>query len=324
MTGVTATYYGDPLSVPGYRHRPTLARARYRYPGLDWRYRCLLAVPDPLDGDEATATATALATIQDTVGLPTTPGAFTETVPASWWACRGVAAARAHTDATGVFTLAAELAARAFATGSPATDADGVAAAADPVPGLDAAALAATLDTHRATTAVGRDLERMRQLVDSLDTVDVRGDPPTAALTPRSCPDTPDDGAAVFAAPVFHLDAGDDAVLVDAAAGADAIDTALDRLAPDAGRAPEPATAQSRDIMETYGTPARDAERLTAEDYPAQITAVLEALECAYIPEVATCLDLTDRTCEVALHEMAAAGTVTRTPTGAWTLAPEE
>lgn len=337
MAAATITYFGDPLSVVGYRHAPTLARLRYTYPDLDWQYRCIVTFPTAFDGDRATAIARELAAIQRTNDLPATPSAYEDHVPASWLACQAIVTARSIADTETVFAFARELSHRAFATGVPPTSTDVIADAAATIPDLDATALTDNIDTRTATTAVGRDLEITRRTVETLPDADVYGTPDIQPLEPRSHPDTPSRtdtttpdptttsiDAGVFATPVYRVtdDAETSVLTVDT--DSDTIDAAINRHAPDAGVDRTESTTQGRDAMETYGANPRTAEQLSAEDFPSRIIDILEFLGPAHTPEIAACLDTTTRTCDVELHDLAGTGRVTRTSTGAWALTPEE
>ncbi|QCC47137.1 hypothetical protein [Halobellus limi] len=349
MSDITITLFSDPLSVAAYRNRPVRSRLRYGFSDVDRRYRCLVSIPEPIDGADAES-AERLARFDDTGGMPVESDVTADGVPSSWMACEAIAAGRETGGRGAAFDLARALADRTFAAGDPPSTPEGVRRIAESVPGIDAEAVAAAVGTRRATAAVGRDLERARETVSRLAEVDVRGSPRTVPLRPRSHLDGPlsdgdgagspdgrdsDDGTddadptartedAVFAAPVYRIDGPAGTTVVDGAAGFDVLRDAVRTHDPDLGDAGASTETQSRNVMQQYGADALSAESLGPEDHRERALEVLGALPSAFAPEIAACLDVTEETCRIALHRLKREGSVRRETTGAWTRVPEE
>lgn len=184
MTTLHAELFCDPFAVRSWRHRSTLKHVAYAFPELTWTLRPIVAHPEPLEGEVATAFAADAQEAGSAAGLPVADEALAEGVPASWRACEALVAARAD-DAEGAFELSNRLSARLFAGGDPATTADELAAVATDIEGLDAEAVRAAVGTRCATAALGRDLEVGRSLLANLDTFEVRGTPEGLPLSDR-------------------------------------------------------------------------------------------------------------------------------------------
>ncbi|WP_049986970.1 hypothetical protein [Halobellus rufus] len=378
MSDVTITLFSDPLSVRAYRRRAVRSQLRYAFDDVDLRYRCVVSIPersnasgdatgdDPGerdgtdDGDETAARAEALSELRAAGTMPVADLVSAEGLPPSWAACEAIVAARAQGGGGAAFDLARTLADRVFASGESIATPDEIREAAASVAGLDPERVADAVGTRRATAAVGRDLERARQTVESLPEVDVRGTPETVPLGSRSyldgVPEGPNaqagpeaDGAAaaedgeapdsdadgegseatpstdeVFRAPVYRVDGPTGATVVDGAAGFDALRDAIRRFDPDLGDTGETTETQSRNVMQQYGAAPMNAESFGPEDHESRALDVLATLPSAFTAEVRACLDVTDETCRIALHRLKRDGRVRRATTGAWVRVPEE
>lgn len=350
MTTLHAELFCDPYAVQSWRHRPTLKHVAYAFPELRWTPRPVVAHPDAVEGEAATAFAADARRAGTDAGLPVAEDALAEGVPASWRACEALVAARSM-DAAGAFELYNRLSARLFAGGDPARTADEIAAVAADVDGLDADAVRAAVGTRRATAAVGRDLEIGAQLLARIEEFEVRGTPgrlpladrllgdPVAPLDSESgwepapadedepgedeeteSPEADESPAdpEVPAPPVVRVRAGDYTVVVDPAAGHQEFADVLQRFDADIGRPAWKEKIYGRKAMRAYGMEKRTAENITGENYPEKARAVLEETGESFVADVAACTDLDPDTIRVALRKLGTDGGAERGPAGGW------
>lgn len=347
MADLHAELFCDPLSVAGWRHRPTLKRVAYTYPGLSWTLRPTVAFPDPLSDGNAATYARDAQRAADATGLPVETDSFESGVPASWAACEALVAARAA-DPDAAMELYHRLGAATFAGGDPPSTPDAIGDIAAGIDGLDSGSIQDAIGSRRATAGLGRDLAIGADIFDSLDEYEVRGSPGRLRLDARLVGDgasapAPDEAtgeesdedetggdehpendqpAVVPAPPVVRLTAGRYTVLIDPAQGFQEFSDALGRYDPDMGRDLWKEERYGRKVIQAYGLGQRTAENLSGESYPEKAREVLASVGESFVADVAACSTLDPDTVRIALRQLGAEGGAERGPQGGWRLVP--
>lgn len=184
MNDLHAELFCDPYATGLWRHRSLLVHVAYAFSELEWTVRPVVAVPAPLSGSSASAYAESARRAGTAAGLPVADDLFADGVPASWGACEALTAVRA-TEPAAALPYLHRLASRVFAAGSPPETPAELADLATSLPGVDADVVREAVGSRRAAAAVGRDLERGRDLFARLEAHEVRGDPESVPLGPR-------------------------------------------------------------------------------------------------------------------------------------------
>lgn len=355
MSALHAELFCDPFAVGSWRYRPTLKHVAYAFPELEWTLRPTVAVPDPLDGEDAAGFADDARRAASAAGLPVADDELAEGIPSSWAACEALVAARTQ-DAEAAFELYNRLSARLFAGGDPATTATDLGTVAADVDGLDAGAVEDAVGSRKATATLGRDLEIGRDLLSRLDEYEVRGTPGRLPLSDRLLGDTAsplttvsgeepaseedgDDGAATEAdeaedadegperaeqeqtvpsPPLVRIRAGKYTVVVHPDGGHQEFADVLQRFDADIGRPAWEEKLYGRKAMRAYGMEKRTAENISGENYPEKAEEVLAEVGESFVADVAACTDLDPDTCRVALRKLGVEGRAERGPSGGW------
>jgi len=363
MSDVTITLFSDPLSPAAYRRRAVRSQLEYVFDDVEFRYRCVVSVPEATD-DVFSEVADELSDLRSASTMPVADSLTAEDLPSSWAACEAIAAARAYSGADAAFALARALADRTFAAGEPVNAPGAIheaatAAGVDAERVVDAvgsrraaAAVGRDLEGARQTVSDLKEFEvrgtpetaplRPRSYLDDVDdgrdagtNADTEDDSDTNADTDADIndeTDTNDDADEgsepttneVFRAPVYRVDGPARTIVVDGAAGFDAVRDAVRTQDPELGDLGDTTGTQSRNVMQQYGTSPMNAESFSPEDHGERAVAVLSTLKSAFTPEIRACLDVTEETCRITLHRLKRDGDVRQLTTGSWARVPEE